>query len=225
MTVRSEHGAFIRYDVNDLVADDPVDTDAIRVVRNNLLHQLDSAGRVLVAWAGHNYPASVGADPGTGTTNANTHLWTSPPFYVRLQEDGTPFPVRVAINGSEQDPGVGVAFFRVALTTTDLPQQWRADAHGNDPDVTNAPGTPNCAGGSGSAGSGPIWVSLDKNILTMPAERMRNDSSVIRRVQAVDAIGGVATTVEVASMRLTVWAAGTDMALFVVYAAEYCGGP
>lgn len=226
MTIRSEHGALIRFATTDVSSDDALDTDLVRVMRNNLLHKLDSFGRVLVAWAGATLAQGVHVDPGPGATiNAGTHLWTSPPLHVRLQPDGSTYPVRVALNGCETDPGGGAALFRIALTTTDLTSRWRADAQGDDPNALNPPGTPNCAGGSGSAGTGSIWVTLDKNVLVLPASRMRNDASVLRRIDTVNAIGGDRTTVDVACVRVTVWCTGTDLALFAVCAAEYCGGP
>lgn len=225
MTVNSEHQALIRYTTGDFGSYDAADTDLARTVRNNLHHALDSFGQVLVAWGAAAFGDMAAVNPPFTTTYA-IHVWTSPPFYVRIQPDGSPFPVRVAVNGCERDPGGGVAEFRVALTTTDLPEVWAVDALADDPDTGDPAGASYTwvATGSGSAGSGSIWLALDKDVLTLPASRLRGRGTRVQ-VSTVDAIGGAPTTVDMAVCRITIWYGGTDASVSVVYAAEYCGGP
>ena len=223
MTTRSEHTAVIRYTTGDFGSYDPADVDLARTVRNNLHHALDCFGEVVVAWSTASFDAAGSSVVGSGLiSNVTDHLWTSPPFYVRIQPDGSAFPVRVAAFVQDSTGGVGTTSVRIALTTTNNPGIWYRDAVGGEPDVTLAPdASVTNVYHQGSIGVTAVWTT--PAVLTLPADRVRGQAVGVQ-VRTVDAIGGNTTTVEAVRCRLTIWRGAKGCRLYAAYAAEYCGG-
>jgi hypothetical protein len=194
----SQYGAFLRFDSTQLSDNDPCDTDLVRIVRNNMLHAVDTHGSVLVEWMTHGVTSVYTA---SGATDEYKRAYFSGPLLIRRKADGTPYPLRVQLAANVVS---GSCTFRIVVTCG-APAFWEADARLND-------GA--CASATTSSTSS-IWLTLDKTLIQLPRERVVERPSSIK-------IGDVDVTLARIVVYLT-YTGSFSGRVAGVYAAEYCG--
>ena len=204
----SIHEGVIRYEIAQLDTDEPVDTAHARILINNALHFADEAGQVLVA-----FPPISGRSMESvpNVVSTWTRITAFGPFALRVQSDGTPYPVVVQLAGVTS--GAGPVTFRVALTPDDDDDE-RAEILAAGDNTSDA----------STSSTTLAWLTMGTSPITLTPAKA---SAMTQTLSTIDAVGGDPVSVRVCLCRVAVWGQYTGSKsqpiLHGLYAREYIG--
>lgn len=112
----SQDGYYTRFTESVLAAEQAADAAHCARALDNLNHLADQYAETLVAWAG----TTLGVAEASPADEVIYPIWYSTPFDLRLQEDGTSYPMRCSIRVTSSHVSQSSIFWVVVAEATQL---------------------------------------------------------------------------------------------------------